>query len=50
MNKNEFINFVVMNHWTKRQLLSRFIDLVISDWQKRYKAKHKRIKYIVTGI
>ena len=50
MNKQEFINFVVMNHWTKRQLFSKFINLVVSDWAKRYKAKSKRIRYILTGL
>lgn len=50
MNKQDFINFVVMNHWTKRQLISKIISLFLSDWKKQYKAKRKRIKYIVKGF
>ena len=50
MTKNEFINFVVMDNWTKRELFSKYLDLVLSDFRKKYKAKRKRIRYIVMGM
>ena len=49
MTKMQFINFVVMEKWTKRQLLRQFIKLVISDWVKWYKPVKKKIKYVIMG-
>lgn len=48
--KQDFVNFTVMNGWTKRQLFRQFLYLVAADWQRQYRPIRRRIRYIVMGL